>query len=181
MAPKLAAAGAFVVSLDSMMNIAFPAMATAFALPPESVRWIIICYTGVYARMAFAGGAAADVIGHVRVFRLGIALTTLAFLAGALAPGFGWLLAARVLQGFAGGLIYGTAPGIVTLAGTPPDIVERWHREIVRIVALPDVIERLRTLGFDPVANSPAEFAERIRSEGAKWDRVAKEAKIVLE
>ena len=119
MAPKLAAAGAFVVSLDSMMNIAFPAMATAFALPPESVRWIIICYTGVYAIMAFAGGAAADVIGHVRVFRLGVALTALAFVAGALAPGFGWLLAARVLQGFAGGLVYGTAPGIVTLAAAP--------------------------------------------------------------
>jgi tripartite-type tricarboxylate transporter receptor subunit TctC len=74
-----------------------------------------------------------------------------------------------------------TVTGIVTLAGTPPEIVERWHREIVRIVALPDVNERLRTLGFDPVANSPAEFAERIRSEGAKWDKVAKEAKIVLE
>jgi tripartite-type tricarboxylate transporter receptor subunit TctC len=74
-----------------------------------------------------------------------------------------------------------TVTGIVTLAGTSPEIVERWHREIVRIVALPDVNERLRTLGFDPVANSPAEFAERIRSEGAKWDKVAKEAKIVLE
>ena len=68
------------------------------------------------------------------------------------------------------------------LAGrSDPEIVERWHREIVRIVALPDVNQRLRTLGFDPVANSPAEFAERIRSEGAKWDKVAKEAKIVLE
>jgi MFS family permease len=69
--------------------------------------------------MAFAGGAVADVIGHVRVFRIGVALTALAFLAGALAPGFGWLLAARVLQGFAGGLVYGTAPGIVTLAAAP--------------------------------------------------------------
>ncbi len=94
-------------------------MATAFAVPPESVRWIIICYTGVYALMAFVGGAAADVVGHARVFRVGIALTALAFLAGALAPGFGWLLAARVLQGFAGGLVYGTAPGIVTLAAAP--------------------------------------------------------------
>jgi MFS family permease len=119
MAPKLAAAGAFVVSLDSMMNIAFPAMATAFVVPPETVRWIIICYTGVYALMAFVGGAAADVVGHVRVFRIGVALTAVAFLAGALAPGLGWLLAARVLQGFAGGLVYGTAPGIVTLAAAP--------------------------------------------------------------
>ena len=115
----LAAAGAFVVSLDGMMNVAFPAIAAAFSVPPETIRWVIICYTGVYAVMAFAGGAAADVVGHVRVFRVGVALTAVAFLAGALAPSFGWLLAARVLQGVAGGLVYGTAPGIVTLAVTP--------------------------------------------------------------
>ena len=115
----LAAAGAFVVSLDSMMNIAFPSIAAAFAVPPEMIRWVIICYTGVYAIMAFAGGTAADLVGHARVFRAGIALTALAFLAGALAPSFGWLLAARVLQGVAGGLVYGTAPGIVTLAAAP--------------------------------------------------------------
>jgi MFS family permease len=115
----LAAAGAFVVSLDSMMNIAFPSIAAAFGVAPETIRWVIICYTGVYAIMAFAGGAAADVVGHVRVFRAGVALTAVALLAGALAPGFGWLLAARALQGFAGGLVYGTAPGIVTLAVPP--------------------------------------------------------------
>ena len=49
MAPWLAAAGAFVVSLDSMMNIAFPSMASAFAIPAETIRWVIICYTAVYA------------------------------------------------------------------------------------------------------------------------------------
>ncbi len=74
-----------------------------------------------------------------------------------------------------------TVTGIVALAGTPPEIVERWHREIVRIVALPDVNQRLRTLGFDPVGNSPAEYAERIRTEGAKWDKVAKEANIRID
>ena len=103
-----------------MMNVAFPAIAAAFSVPPETIRWVIICYTGVYAIMAFAGGAAADVVGHVRVFRVGVALTAVSFLAGALAPSFGWLLAARVLQGVAGGLVSGTAPGIVTLA-VPPE------------------------------------------------------------
>lgn len=103
-----------------MMNIGFPAMAAAFAVAPETIRWVIICYTGVYALTAFAGGAVADLVGHGRVFRVGIALTAVAFVAGGLAPSFGWLLAARVLQGIAGGLVYGTAPGIVTLA-VPPD------------------------------------------------------------
>jgi tripartite-type tricarboxylate transporter receptor subunit TctC len=74
-----------------------------------------------------------------------------------------------------------TVTGIVALAHTPRDIVARWHREIVRIVALPDVNQRLRTLGFDPVANSPEEFAARIRTEGAKWDKVAKDAKIRID
>ena len=117
--PLLAAAGAFVVSLDSMMNIAFPAIVAGFALPPEAARWVIIWYTGVYALTSFAGGALADVVGHVRVFRVGVLLTAVALLAGGLAPGFGWMLAARALQGVAGGLIYGTAPGIVTLASAP--------------------------------------------------------------
>ena len=40
----IAAAGAFVVSLDSMVNIAFPAIATAFVLPPDAMRWVVLCY-----------------------------------------------------------------------------------------------------------------------------------------
>jgi MFS family permease len=102
-----------------MMNIAFPAIAAGFALPPESVRWVIICYTGVYALTSFAGGAVADVVGHVRVFRVGVLLTAVSLLAGGLAPSFEWMLAARALQGIAGGLVYGTAPGIVSLAAGP--------------------------------------------------------------
>ena len=74
-----------------------------------------------------------------------------------------------------------TVTGIVALGGTPKEIIDRWHREIVRVVALPDVNERLRTLGFDPIANSPAEFAERIKTEGAKWDKVAKDAHIRID
>src|SRR5215471_20350751 len=114
----LAAAGALVVSLDSMMNIAFPAIAAAFAVPPERVRWVIICYVLTYAITAFAGGAAADQIGHIAVFRAGVALSVVAFAMGGLAPSFAWLLVARIVQGFAGGLIYGTAPALTTL-GAP--------------------------------------------------------------
>ena len=71
-----------------------------------------------------------------------------------------------------------TVTGIVMRAGTPPAVIERWHREIVRIVALPEVNAQLRKLGFDPIANSPAEFAARIKREGMKWDKVAKDANI---
>src|SRR5262249_29019626 len=114
----VAAAGALVVSLDSMMNIAFRAIAAAFAVPPERVRWVIICYVLTYAISAFAGGAAADQIGHVAVFRAGVALSVVAFVMGGVAPTFSWLLIARIVQGLAGGLIYGTAPALTPL-GAP--------------------------------------------------------------
>ncbi|MGH7417552.1 MAG: MFS transporter, partial [Candidatus Rokuibacteriota bacterium] len=111
----LAAAGAFVVSLDSTVNIAFPAMAAAFAAPPERMRWVIICFVLTYALMSFAGGALGDRWGHGRVFRAGLALSVAAFVLCGAAPTFGWLLAGRVVQGVAGGLVYGTTPALVTL------------------------------------------------------------------
>jgi MFS family permease len=115
----ITAGGAFVVSLDSIMNVAFPAIAAAFAAPPERMRWVIIGYVGTYALTAFVGGALADRIGHGRVFRVGLALSAVAFVVAGLAPTFGWLLVGRVLQGLGGGCVYGTAPGLVTLAAAP--------------------------------------------------------------
>jgi len=116
---SIAAAGAALVSLDSVVNIAFPAMSAAFAVPPDRMRWVIICYVFTYALTSLAGGALADRVGHARVFRAGVALSGLAFALGGLAPTFATFLGARVVQGFAGGLVYGTAPGLVTLAAPP--------------------------------------------------------------
>ena len=115
------AAGALAVSLDSMMNIAFPAIAAALAVPPERVRWIIIFYVLTYALTSFAGGAAADRLGHALVFRAGLALSALAFVMGGVAAGLGWLLVARVVQGLGAGLVFGTAPALVT-AGAPAEM-----------------------------------------------------------
>jgi MFS family permease len=111
----IAAAGVAVVSLDSMLNIALPALAASFAMPPEQVRWAIVCYVFTYAITSFAGGAAGDRLGHRRVFTAGVLLSALGFAVCGAAPGFGWLLVGRVVQGFAGGLVYGTAPALVTL------------------------------------------------------------------
>src|SRR5262249_50672737 len=115
----IAATGAFVVSLDSTVNVAFPAMAAAFAIPPERVRWVIIGYVFAYAITSFVAGALADRVGHGRVFRAGLALSAAAFFLAGIAPTFGWLLAARVVQGLGGGCVYGTVPGIITPIATP--------------------------------------------------------------
>jgi tripartite-type tricarboxylate transporter receptor subunit TctC len=71
-----------------------------------------------------------------------------------------------------------TLTGVVAPAGTPPEIIERWHAEIVKLVALPDVKQRLQELGFESVADTPAQFGERIKSEIAKWAKVVHDANI---
>ena len=71
-----------------------------------------------------------------------------------------------------------TLTGIVVPVGTPPEIVDLLHREIVKIVALPDVQEKLAALGFIAIADTPAEFAARLKSEFAKWAKVIKDAGI---
>src|SRR6266550_7456986 len=74
-----------------------------------------------------------------------------------------------------------TLTGIVVPAGTPKEIVELLYKEIAKIVAQPDVQERLAVLGFRPIANTPDEFAARIRQEIEKWGKVVRDAKLRIE
>jgi tripartite-type tricarboxylate transporter receptor subunit TctC len=74
-----------------------------------------------------------------------------------------------------------TLTGIVAPAGTPKEIVELLYREIAKAVARPDVKERLATLGFKPVANTPDEFAARIKLEMEKWGKVVHDANLRIE
>ncbi len=71
--------------------------------------------------------------------------------------------------------------GWIAPARISPEIIARLNREMVRLLKLPDIHDRLLTLGADPVANSPQEFAAFIKSEHAKWARVIQQAKIQAE
>jgi tripartite-type tricarboxylate transporter receptor subunit TctC len=71
--------------------------------------------------------------------------------------------------------------GVFAPAGTPKDVIAVLHREIVRIIALPEMKERLPTLGFEPVANTAEEFAERIRTELDTWGRVIRAANVKVQ
>jgi len=74
-----------------------------------------------------------------------------------------------------------TLNGLLAPVGTPRDVITKLHRELVAVVATPDVSERLTTLGFNPITTTPDEFALRIKSEMEKWDRVIREAKISIQ
>ena len=71
--------------------------------------------------------------------------------------------------------------GVLVPGGTPRDVIARLHREIVTIVASPDVRERLLALGFEPIASTPEEFAARITWEIDKWARVIRAADVKLQ
>jgi tripartite-type tricarboxylate transporter receptor subunit TctC len=68
--------------------------------------------------------------------------------------------------------------GLVAPAGVPPAIVTRLNAEIGRILALPEVKERLASQGADPAGGSAADYAAYIRSEVARWSKVVREAGI---
>jgi tripartite-type tricarboxylate transporter receptor subunit TctC len=71
-----------------------------------------------------------------------------------------------------------TMQGIFVPAGTPPAVVALLNREMVKALALPDVQAKCKELGFDVVANTPAEFSAYIKKEVDRWHRVIVDAKI---
>ena len=68
--------------------------------------------------------------------------------------------------------------GVLAPAQTPKDIVSKLHTEIVRILQTPEVKDRLRGDGADPVGNTPDEFTRFIKVETDKWAKVARDAGI---
>jgi len=62
---------------------------------------------------------------------------------------------------------------LLTRAGTPPAVIERLNREVVRILALPDVQERLR--GVEIKTNDPQSVARMIREDTTRWAKVIRD------
>jgi tripartite-type tricarboxylate transporter receptor subunit TctC len=65
--------------------------------------------------------------------------------------------------------------GVLVPARTPRPVIAQLHAEIVKDLKLPDVLERITALGFEPVGNTPEEFSVFLKAELAKWAKVAKE------
>ncbi len=65
--------------------------------------------------------------------------------------------------------------GLVAPAGLPPEIRNRIHDAFAKTMALPEVRDKLRGGGLEPVGDSPDEFARFMRAEGAKWSKIAKD------
>lgn len=74
-----------------------------------------------------------------------------------------------------------TLQGLLVPAGTPKAVIDKLHAQVVRMIALKEVRERVEGLGFDIIGSSPAAFSAQIRTEVEKWSRVVKAAGIKVD
>jgi tripartite-type tricarboxylate transporter receptor subunit TctC len=79
------------------------------------------------------------------------------------------------------GLVVDSWTAILAPAKTPGEILARLQKEIAAVLGEPDVRSRYATLGIEPVGNTPAQFAEQIRADLARWEKVVRQANIRIE
>ena len=81
------------------------------------------------------------------------------------------------LKGFGLNIWY----GFLTQAAAPKPVIDRLNTEIARVLALPDIREKLLSQGLDPFVSTPDQFAALIKTDHAKYANIIKTAKIKLE
>jgi tripartite-type tricarboxylate transporter receptor subunit TctC len=68
--------------------------------------------------------------------------------------------------------------GLGAPANTPRDVITKINADVIRIVSSPELKERLKAEGSDPVGNTPEQYAAFLRDEIAKWAKVIKFARV---
>lgn len=68
--------------------------------------------------------------------------------------------------------------GLGTPKGTPPEVVAYLHKQVSDALKSPEVAARMKAMGAEVVGNSPAEFAQILRSDLRLWTKVIKDAGI---
>jgi tripartite-type tricarboxylate transporter receptor subunit TctC len=74
--------------------------------------------------------------------------------------------------------IFSSEFGLLMPARAPREIVMRLNGEIVKILRMPDVRERLAAQGAEPAGNTPAEYAALLKADLDRWAKVVKTAGI---
>src|SRR5436305_1780724 len=106
--------GTLTMPFDSAVNVAFPAIVSAFDLAIPEIQWIVISYTLTYAALTLVCGRLGDIVGHRPIFLAGCAASAIAFVLCTIAPTYPLLLAARVLQGVGAALTLSCRAALLT-------------------------------------------------------------------
>ena len=75
-------------------------------------------------------------------------------------------------------VVVGTWYGLLAPAGVKPEIIERLHAEVVKVMNAPETTNKLAQIGQDVTTSTPVEFGKFMRAEYERWGRVIKEANI---
>jgi EmrB/QacA subfamily drug resistance transporter len=102
------------VVLDAtIVTVALPSIQGALHFSTANLQWIVTAYTLTFGGLLLLGGRLGDVLGRRRMFVLGLAVFSLASLAGGLATTSTWLIAARAAQGVGGAIAAPTALALI--------------------------------------------------------------------
>src|SRR5512141_893774 len=114
--------GIFMIILDStIVNIAFPTLRREFNTSLSQAQWVISIYVLSLGVTTPVSGFLADRFGIKRMYLLGLALFVISSFLCGLAPSLGWLIAARALQGFGGGISQPLGPAQLYRAFPPEE------------------------------------------------------------
>ena len=103
----------FMVVLDvSIVTVALPSIGRDLHYTATGLQWVVNAYVLTFAGFLLLGGRAADLFGQRRVYLSGMALFTVASLAGGIATDSAWLTTARAVQGIAGAVL---SPATLTI------------------------------------------------------------------
>jgi MFS family permease len=104
----------------SIANVALPTLTESFAAPFQDVQWVVVSYLLAITTLIVGVGRLGDLMGRRRLLLVGIGLFTAASFASMLAPGLGWLIAARTVQGMGASIMMALTVALVGDA-VPPD------------------------------------------------------------
>jgi MFS family permease len=96
----------------SIVTVALPSIGRDLHYSATGLQWVVNAYVLTFAGFLLLGGRAADLFGQRRVYLSGMALFTVASLAGGIATDSAWLTAARAVQGIAGAVL---SPATLTI------------------------------------------------------------------
>lgn len=104
----------------SIVNIALPTLSRTFGAPLTTVEWVVLAYVVTITGLLLVLGRLADRLGRRRVYGTGLVVFTLASALCAAAPGVGWLIAARGLQGLGAAMMTANSAALL-ISSFPPE------------------------------------------------------------
>src|SRR5262252_3124221 len=116
----ITSAALFMASLDNLVvTTALPSIRYHLHASLEGLQWTVNAYTLTFAVLLLTGAALGDRYGRRRMFVIGLAVFTAGSAAAALAPGIGWLIAARALQGVGAAVLIPLTLTLLSAAVSP--------------------------------------------------------------